>query len=152
MMPYAGEQLKRLPDFAQSNLKRVLIAYAIDDPGMTEGYHETLAALPALWARAIGIPRDAIAAPRMTLLPDVVVEGDGYQGGNAVPLATRNSRVTQSDMVAPDGERRVRILVLDHAGHFWPNPVQDTEDWALNRWGFRNQDFDAADMVWEYLR
>ncbi len=152
MMPYAGEHPKPVPDLTPTKLRRVLIAYSINDPGMTERYHETLAPLPALWANGLGIPKAAIVAPRQTLLPDVVVEGEGYHGGSAVALATRNSRVTQFDMEGPDADRRVRVLVLDRAGHFWPNSIQDTEDWALNRWGFRNQDFDAADMVWEYLR
>ena len=68
------------------------------------------------------------------------------------PWPPASSRATRVDLPAPDGEREVRVLVMDRAGHFWPNPTPDTEAWILDRWGFRNQDFDAADVIWEYLR
>jgi poly(3-hydroxybutyrate) depolymerase len=152
LMPYDGDRPKPVPDLSGTKLKRVLFAYTLNDPGMADGYHETLAPLPAQWATAMGLPPAVIAAPQKTSLPDVIAEGSDYQGNSAVALATRNSRVTQFDRVGPNGEGQVRVLVLDRAGHFWPNPTQFTEDWVLNRWGFRNQDFDAADMVWDFLR
>ena len=152
VMPYDGEQPKPVPDLSATKLRRVLFVYSLHDPGMVDGYHETLALLPAEWAAAMGVPRSVILAPRRTSLPNAVVEGESYQGSSPVALATRNSQVTQLDLGAPDGGGQVRVLVLDHAGHFWPNPTQDTEDWILDRWGLRNQDFDAADMVWEFLR
>lgn len=152
LMPYDGKHPKPVPDLTNTNLKRVLIAYTLDDPGMIAGYHETLAPLAAQWAKAMGLPAAAIASPQVTALPDVIVEGADYQGNDAVALATRNSRVTQLDMVASNGTGRVRVLVLDHAGHLWPNPIQFSEARVLQQWGFRNQDFDAADMVWDFLR
>ena len=148
-MPYDGEQPKPVPP---TGIKRLLFAYGINDPGMSDGYHEILAKQPALWAAAMGLPAAAILAPTQSALPDSVAEGAGYRGDNKVALATRNSHVTEQDLIGPDGFTRVRVLVLEHAGHFWPNPIQDTQDWALNRWGLRNQDFDAADMVWEFLK
>jgi len=45
----------------------------------------------------------------------------------------------------------LRIVVIDHAGHFWPHPRGEWFDWAIARWGFRNQDFDAADLVWGFF-
>jgi poly(3-hydroxybutyrate) depolymerase len=152
LMPYDGEHPKPVPDLTHTKLKRVLIAYTPNDPGLLPGYHETLAPLPAQWATALGLPAAVIASPQVTSLPDVIAEGADYQGKNAVALATRNSRVTQLDMVAPNGTRQVRVLILDHAGHLWPNPTPLAEDWVLNQWGFRNQDFDAADMVCDFLR
>ena len=152
VMPYDGEIPSPVPDLSSTELRRVLFAYTFNDPGMADGYHEILAPLPGQWAAAMGIPRAVVDAPRKTLLADAVVEGTGYPGKDAVALATRNSRVTQLDMVSPDGKSRVRVLRMDHAGHFWPNPRGDSSGWILRRWGFRNQDFDAADVIWEFLR
>ena len=152
LMPYDGDRPKPVPDLANTKLKRVLFAYTHNDPAMPDKYHETVARLPAQWARAMGLPAAVIAAPRETLLPDVIVEGKDYQGKSPVALATRNSRVTQLDMIGPGGKGQVRVLVMDHAGHFWPSPTQFAEEWILNRYGFCNQDIDAADTVWGFLR
>ena len=152
LMPFDGQKPEPIPDLSQTSLKRLFFAYSIDDPVMSRGYHDILAPQPALWAAAMGIPASAIAAPQRHQLPDVIVEGEGYRGSSAVALATRDSRATEIDLEAPDGSAQVRVLVLDHAGHFWPNRQGDSEKWVLERYGFRNQDVDAADMVWEFLR
>ncbi len=152
VMPYDGEQPKAVPDLSATKMRRLLFVYTLGDPGMADRYHEILARLPGEWALAMGISRAAIATPRRTPLPNAVVEGESYRGSSPVALATRNSQVTELDYGPPDGGGQVRVLVMDHAGHFWPNPTQDTEDWVLEHWGLRNQDFDAADVVWEYLR
>ena len=148
-MPFDGERPKPVP---ATHLKRLLFAYATYDPGLAEGYHVTLAREPATWAKAMGIPAAAVADPKRRLLPDRVAEGANYAGSSKHATATRDSYVTQSDILAPDGITQLRVLVLEHAGHFWPNPVGDTEEWVLNQWGLRNQDFDAADMVWEFMK
>jgi poly(3-hydroxybutyrate) depolymerase len=152
LMPFDGDEPKPVPDLSRATLRRLLLAYSIDDPGMSQGYHAVLALQPARWAAAMGIPAPVIRAANEHALPDVIVEGRGYRGGNAVALGTRSSRAAELDMVAPDGGAQVRVLVFDHAGHFWPNPQGDSEDWVLEHWGFRNQDLDAADTVWEFLR
>jgi poly(3-hydroxybutyrate) depolymerase len=152
LMPYDGLRPEPARDLSGTKLRRALFAYSIGDPGLPDGYHRILAPLPGAWAATMGVPAAVIAAPSKTLLPDLTVEGQGYRGRNAVALSTRNSRVTELDMATADGGAQVRVLVMDHAGHFWPSPTPDTEDWILDTWGFRNQDFDAADMVWEYLR
>jgi poly(3-hydroxybutyrate) depolymerase len=152
VMPYVGQQPGRVPDLAHAKLQRVLFAYSIGDPGLPDGYHETLAALTREWATALGMPSTAIRAPRVTALPDLATEGDAYHGRSPAALATRNSRATQVDRSTADGAPQMRVLVMDHAGHFWPNPTPDVDEWILDRWGFRNQDFDAADLIWEYLR
>lgn len=152
LMPYDGNPPEPVPEPTSTRLERVLIAYTHGDPAMPDGYHEIIAHQPARWAAALGLPAAAIAAPRRTTLPDLIVEGAGYRGESAVALATRDSHVTQLDLVAPDGRRGVRVLIMDRAGHFWPNPVQFSEDWVISQYGFRNQDFDAADLVWDFLR
>lgn len=152
LMPFDGLEPKSVPDLSRTNLRRVFFAYTMGDPAMSHGYHDILALQPMRWAAAMGIPESVITERQKRLLPDVIVEGQGYQGPSAVALATRNSRATELDMVAPGGRAQVRVLVMDHSGHFWPNPQGDSEAWVLEHYGFRNQDFDAADMVWEFLR
>lgn len=149
LMPYDGAQPGPAPDLHGGALKRVLVAYSIDDPGEPERYHLKLAELTAAWAAALGVSTGAIAAPEKIAMPDTVAEGIAYRGTSAAALATRRSNLTKVDMAA--GDRRMRVLILDHAGHFWPNPTPDTQDWVLDRWGFRNQDFDAAEQVWDFL-
>ena len=111
-----------------------------------------LDSLPETWARALGLPNASIEKPDSKALVDRVKEGSRYEGNSAVALATRNSTGRQLDMADPTVAGRVRVIVFDHAGHFWPTPVQDTQAWILNRWGFRNQDIDAADAIWEFFR
>jgi poly(3-hydroxybutyrate) depolymerase len=150
--PFVGYEPSPAPALTRATLRRVLLAYSIGDPGLPDGYHETLTALTAQWATALGVPQAVLAAPRRAPLPDPVQEGDAYRGQSPAALATRSSRATRVDLPAVDGEHAMRVLVMDHAGHFWPSPTPDTEAWILDRWGFRNQDFDAADAIWEYLR
>lgn len=151
-MPFEGDSPSPVPDLRASDLKRVIYAYSVGDPGLSEGYYTISARQPAAWAAALGISQEVIAAPNTTPLADSIAEGAEYRGDHPVRLATRDSRATQFDMAESSGDRRLRVLVLDHAGHLWPNPEQFSEDWVLDRFGFRNQDFDASDMVWEYLR
>jgi polyhydroxybutyrate depolymerase len=151
VMPFDGARPEPVPNLRDTNLRRVLFVYSAADPGLPADYNQILSTLPAVWSRALGIRESAIANPRMTLLPDMIQEGESYAGSDKIALFTRNSRVTQSDISDPSVDARVRVLRLDHAGHFWPNPKQDTETWVLQRWGFRNQDFDAADAVWDFF-
>jgi poly(3-hydroxybutyrate) depolymerase len=152
LMPFDGLEPKPVPDLTRTSLRRVLLAYTIGDPAMTPGYHETMAVQPARWAQALGIPDAILAAPRKRLVPSTIAEGRDYRGSNKVALATRDSHATEIDIGTLKAAAQVRVLVMDHAGHFWPNPKGDTEDWIIEHYGFRNQDFDAADMVWDFLR
>lgn len=153
LMSFDGDEPKPVPDLSRTHLRRVFLAYTVGDPAMPTGYHETMALQPARWAAAMGIQATlGTAIQRQRLLPDLVVEGRGYTGTSEVPLATRDSRPTELDILAPDGSAGVRTLVMDRAGHYWPNPQGDEEDWVIHQFGFRNQDLDAADAVWEFLR
>ncbi len=107
--------------------------------------------LPAQWARSLGLPQSAIDNPTRTELPDLIREGDGYSGNSKAAQATLNSRATQYDMGDANTNTWLRLVVLDHAGHGWPNPVAENVTWVVNRLGFHNQDFDAADLVWEFF-
>ena len=82
-------------------------------------------------------------------------EGAEYDGTFPTALATRDSRGEQLDLhpAATAGRATaLRVLVFDHAGHFWPGPDQDTASFVLGKWGLRNQDIDAADAVWSFFR
>lgn len=152
LMPFDGIEPEPVPDLTRTPLRRVLFAYATDDPAMPPRYHELMALQPARWAAAMGLPPAVIAAPVRSELPDRVAEGRDYRGSNPIALATRSGHVTQLDMGGADGTTRVRVLDMHRSGHFWPHPQGDTADWVIEDYGFRNQDFDAADMVWEFLR
>jgi poly(3-hydroxybutyrate) depolymerase len=152
LMPFDGRHPAPPPDLQGSNLRRVLFVYSRADPGLVEGYGSVLDSLPPAWARALGLPDATIDKPATRALVDRVEEGAHYEGDNAVALATRASTGRQLDMADPATAGKVRVIVFDHAGHFWPTPVQDKQPWILNRWGFRNQDIDASDAVWEFFR
>lgn len=152
VMPYDGAKPAPVPDLKGTRLERILFIYSEGDPGLPLGYTPVLASLPTLWATALGFPSEALAQARTVPLSNTIAEGDSYAGTNAVLLGTRRSQATQVDIAAPGIPGKLRVLKLDHAGHFWPNPAQDAEEWVLNRWGFRNQDFDAADAVWDFFR
>jgi len=144
IMPYLGAPP---PNPETSSFRRVLLAYTAGDPGLPPGYHETLAALPAQWASALNLAN----TPTMTALPDLVVEGQAYEGAGAVPLATRDSRGMQFDYASETSDASLRVLVFDRAGHFWPVPQHRDPAEVLERWGFRNQDIDIADEIWGFF-
>jgi len=150
-MPFDGISPLPVPDLQTATLKRVLFAYANQDPGLGPNYTATLSQLPEQWATALGIPADVISIAAPMLLPNTVSEGSSYTGTNSIALRTRDSSPSQLDYVHPAADARVRTLIFDHAGHFWPTPKGDTEAWILDRWGFRNQDLDAAEALWAFF-
>lgn len=155
LMPFVGPSPGPVALPSSAHLSRVLIAYSLTDPGLPTGHALVLKKVADSWARALGIPANVIATPLRTALPNPVDEGASYSGQVANALATRQSHGEQLDLFSPskgESANAVRLLIFEHAGHFWPNPVQDTWPEALERWGLRNQDIDAADAVWDFLR
>ncbi len=152
LMPFDGLRPEPPPKPADTGLRRVLFAIAAGDPAMPEGYHELIAEQPARWAKMLGLSEAVLSAPLRRALPNLVFEGEDYRGSSTVALKTRNGTATVLDMAASTGRKAVRVIELANSGHFWPNPKGDHQDWVLEHYGFRNQDFDAADLVWEFLR
>lgn len=151
-MAFDGMEPRSVPNLDGTGLTRVIFGYAPGDPGLPPEYDPIISELPAQWGRALGISNEVMMSPVEAELDDVVVEGEDYEGTSPAALATLDSRVTQRDFFDPTNDARLRVLIFDSAGHFWPNPIQDTEDWILDRWGLRNQDVDASDAVWEFFR
>jgi polyhydroxybutyrate depolymerase len=152
-MAFDGWEPPPVPQLIGTRLKRILFGISPEDPGLYGGtYTSVLSTLPATWAAAMGIPQNAIQNPEQSALPNVVNEGESYTGSNAVALRTRNSSVTQIDMSAAGIPGKLRVLEFARGGHFWPNPVADADPFVNEGWGFRNQDLDASDAAWDFLR
>lgn len=151
-MPFDGFEPTPVPNVEDTGLKKVLFGYAPNDPGLPIGYDDILSPLPAQWGEAMGIAEAVINSSGESKMTDIVVEGQQYDGDNTTALATRDSRIVQRDFSDPEHGAHLRVLIFENAGHFWPNPIQDTEAWIIDRWGFRNQDLDASDAVWEFFR
>jgi poly(3-hydroxybutyrate) depolymerase len=150
-MAFDGVKPTPVPELHGKMLTRVLFAYTPNDPGLPSGYHEILQTLPAQWARALGLAQTVIENPKRTELPNGVREGDGYDGPSKAAQATLNSSAVQYDMCDANAATCLRTVVLDHSGHDWPNPAAETIGSIISRLGFHNQDFDAADLAWEFL-
>ncbi|WP_341676315.1 alpha/beta hydrolase fold domain-containing protein [Niveibacterium sp. SC-1] len=118
-------------------------------PGET--YDKAMLDSGAAWRKAIGA---GDTPTRTTTIPDRVSEGTDYKGKVEWALATQHSAVVRYDYApSPEGAAYV-AYVMDHAGHGWPNPQGSDVATAENpaRLGFRNQDIDAADEVWNFLK
>jgi hypothetical protein len=151
-MAFDGLEPPPVPDLTDTGLERILFGFAPDDPGLPEGYDEVLTTLPPKWAAALGLPSQVIENPVVEELPNLVSEGEDYTGDNAIALRTRDSYVTQRDMSDEDVKGTLRILEFTRGGHLWPSPTADTEAWAIETYGFRNQDVDACDVIWDYFK
>jgi poly(3-hydroxybutyrate) depolymerase len=151
LMAFDGFVPTPVPDLRSSKLRKVLFGYSPTDPGVPENYGEVISQLPVQWGAAMGLPQAVLDSPIATALPNPIVEGDTYTGTNPVALATKDSQVTQLDFPDPQSDARLRVLVFEGAGHLWPNPAGETQAWFIERWGFRNQDLDASDAVWDFL-
>lgn len=151
VMAYDSAKPLPVPDLRGKGLNRVCFIYSRNDPGLPKDYANILGSYVQEWAAGLGVPRSQIDNPKRTELPDRAREGDGYGGESRAARSTLDSRATEYDIVDPGSQTRLRTIVLDHGGHFWPNPGGETAAWAIQRWGFRNQDFDASDLIWEFF-
>ena len=148
IMPFDGVP-PNAPQASKSYaLDRVLFAFTRADPDLPTGYDSLLAPLASKWAAALGI---ALQEPTQQQLVDRVVEGKNYTGNNATALRTRDSHVKRLDYTDPHTGRAVRVLEFDRAGHFWPMQAPYEDDAILAKYGFRNQDLNMADEIWEFL-
>ncbi|HEX2871681.1 MAG TPA: PHB depolymerase family esterase [Polyangiaceae bacterium] len=152
IMPYPGPKVLLPPARAGFTLQRVLVAYSETDPGMEAGYPEQLATLGPAWAAALRLSADAQRSPRATALPNAVKEGAGYRGTAPNAKRTLDSRVEQLDFGSASTGPRVRVLRFDHAGHLWPVANPPDREQEITEFGFRNQDLDMSEVVWEFFR
>lgn len=150
LFAYVGEVAPPVPALTENGIARVLFAYAPNDPGLPAGHTEILTNMVTSWAAELGVSETRIAAPTTTLLPNPIDEGSNYTGSLTVALATRNSSVTQLDFVT-ETDSKLRVVRVEHGGHFLPHPTQDTDPMVLENWGFRNQDITMADAIWDFF-
>jgi len=148
IMPFSGVPPDAPQASAKYALERVFLAFTRDDPDLPTGYHASLAALAGKWAAALGITS---AEPAARQFADRVIEGSGYTGDNATALRTRDSHATRLDYASSDTGRAVRVLQFDRAGHFWPMPHPYEDDALSAKYGFRNQDVNMSDQIWEFF-
>ncbi len=149
IMPFEGIPPREPDPEEEYALDRFLLAYTHGDPDLPAGYHDYLEPLAVAWAEALGL---STQDPEEQMLPDQVVEGEGYGGDHPIALRTRDSRVTRIDYTSANSDRAVRVLEFDRAGHFWPmpNPYEDAQ--LVWRYGFRNQDINLGDQVWDFFK
>jgi poly(3-hydroxybutyrate) depolymerase len=152
LMPYPGSTVPMPPANGGFGLRRVLLGYSLTDPGMPAGYATLLAPLGPAWAAALGLSLEQQSAPRMSALPDRVHEGADYRGTLSNALRTRDSHAEQLDYGSDPAGAQVRVLRFDHAGHLWPTANPPDREQELAEFGFRNQDIDMSDVVWEFFR
>jgi poly(3-hydroxybutyrate) depolymerase len=151
VMAYDGDHPAPVPELRGKGLNRMLFLWSETDPGLPKGYVHVQKTMLPQWARALGLAQSVIDQPKRIELPDRVREGDSYQGKSQAAISSRGSRATKLDMSDENANIRLCLISFDRAGHFWPHPGGETEDFAIERWGFRNQDVNAADLVWEFF-
>jgi len=120
------------------------------DPAAPLPYAADMARSGHAWRAAIGV---AETPAKQEALPDRIKEGAQYTGNVPWALATRDSQVIRYDYPVGRDGAAFRAYVMDHAGHGWPreggNSVERAE--LTVRLGFSNEDFDAAEAIWEFL-
>jgi poly(3-hydroxybutyrate) depolymerase len=151
LMPFEGTPVP-VPQEASFTATRMFLAYSLEDPDLPENYSQELSKLPALWARALGISQEEQNAATSILLPDQVIEGEDYQGSAPAALRTQNSRATRIEIGTDPSGAQVRVLSFDRAGHFLPMEDPFEDESIVSKYGFRNQDIDMSDEVWEFFK
>lgn len=149
-MPYVGYAPEAPKDLRSTQLGRIMFVVSSTDPAFPEDY-ATSVQLPLAngYGRALGIDEAALASPTRTAIFDSVQEGADYTGSNPTVTTTRQSTVVQLDSSSSYG--KLRVLHMDHAGHFWPTPQYNDQSSAQERYGLRNQDIDGAVEAWRFF-
>jgi polyhydroxybutyrate depolymerase len=149
-MPYVGSAPQAPKDLRNTKLARVMFVVSLTDPAFPTDYAKSVQIpLADGYGRALGIDQSALASPATTAIADSVQEGADYSGSNPIITSTRHSTVLQMDYASAHG--RLRVLKLDHAGHFWPTPNYDDPSSVSVRFGLRNQDIDGAVETWRFF-
>lgn len=148
-MPFVGTETPLIPDLSQAPLSHVLLVNSSGDPGLPASHDQILPEQATRWAKALGLSTTKASEVD---LPDSVDEGADYAGTHPTVLATQHSSILQADYASETSSAKVRHLTIKRGGHFLPNAVQDTEPSIIERWGLRNQDVDASQVMWEFFK
>jgi poly(3-hydroxybutyrate) depolymerase len=104
------------------------------------------------WALSLGVPPEAVEAPRDIELPNRVVEGKSHARTGALARGVRNSTVRRVDLwSAENAQRAVRVFDIKHGGIFWPTLAPNDDERWIRDFGLRNQDIDGAEETWKFL-
>jgi len=105
----------------------------------------------AQWRQALGVDG---TTETTRLLPNKIREGAGYTGNVPWALASMNSTITRYDYRKATSGADFAVLEINRAaGHAWPNA--STTDHAVAETpynGFKNQDIDAEELLWSFLK
>lgn len=115
-------------------------------------YGNAMADSVGRWRDAMGInPR----TERVTQLPNLVNEGEGYGGALPWALATMNSTITRYDYGVGKHGANFSVLQMNiAAGHGWPRMAKPTslDSVANSQMGFINSDINAEEVLWDFLK
>ena len=134
-----------------------LVVYSESDPIVTGrddyDYATIMKRSTDVYAGLMGYTQAVVEHTNEIQLPDYVLEGEGYDGNFYAAAMTTNSKAFLREFPELEDGSNLSIIRLDRAGHGWPNPQQYAMSVVENDGqGFRNQDFDIADMAWNFFR
>ncbi len=150
----AASSTPPLPRFAKmpEKMPPLIYHYSIGDPFFDATYAPNTRRMIKQWALATGVSESDFDNAKLTLLPDLAVEGSDYKGEHPAALATIDSRISHVDYKDTDGNVKLRFYEMDKGGHGMPHPEQ-FEYYAIEggKQGFRNQDLNSVDDIWEFF-
>ncbi len=133
-----------------------MVIQSLQDPAFTEismnnGYNMTGAEARKAWRKALGIS-ETIA--ETVAISNTVQEGNSFVGTSTQQVRTTRYSQAKIYRYAPAlSGATFEYIEMDRAGHGWPTP-RAIDDWHGNveTYGLRNQDFDASDVIWEFMK
>ncbi|MBK9218680.1 MAG: hypothetical protein IPL70_09760 [Uliginosibacterium sp.] len=137
----------------------VIAIQSLQDPAFADSgtsvtttrYNTWSADIRRAWRQALNIPE---TITETVAIPNTVQEGNGFVGTLTPQVrATRNSQATIYRYPPAPSGATFEYVEMDHAGHGWPTP-RAIDDWHGNveTFGLRNQDFDASELIWAFMK
>jgi len=114
-------------------------------------YEQLLQDSSNAWAASLGVD---FSSKTTEVLPNIISEGEGYLGTMSWALETMNSYVERTDYDAAENGADFAELKLIRGGHGWPRLESGTFEEVENsgRFGFHNQDIEAVDVIWNFIK
>ena len=150
---YAGIPVPIAPTNTSIDMS-MMIYYSVNDPllGMFfPSYGASMQSTYEQWAATIGIEQTEIDSIVFTELQDIVNEGEFYSGNSPQALSTRNSMLEQAELLSANGQNQLLVIRSETAGHGIPHPFQFDIGTVENANGFRNEDLNSVERMWEFF-